>query len=134
MSDEGAVHDGDQTHPWVECVAHPYETDRDCEYCQKELDGKLTVKDQMAADVMVLEHRFRQAAGISFLGTYPIVQGHKIDVLVDMILQDPKAHMAYELNYFNRLRETMKEAVQQRQRQNLMPGPGVQPKLIIKGQ
>lgn len=131
MSDE-------QAHPWTDCVAHPQHTDTDCDYCEAELDAKNKVMKQMERELMLLDKQLLQIVGIPFLATAPVVQATKIDVLVDMILSDPKHRMAYELNYGQRMKSVMMEAKEKAEetvrRQRLMANGAQAPGgLIIKG-
>lgn len=112
----------EQTQPWTDCVAHPMAFDSDCEYCDAELTAKQAVLAGINKDCQVLDQKLAALTGTPFLAVAPAVPHVKIDTLVQMILNDPRFRMAYELNVMNRLREIMQETETHLMRQRLLQG------------
>jgi glycyl-tRNA synthetase (class II) len=113
---------------WTECAVHTRETDTDCEFCERELDQKNKVKERLSKNVVDMNNKLT-AMKMPFLQTQMVVHSLKIDVFLDMFVQDPKTRMAFEINYLNRLHLMMLEAEKMLIRAQLMPNgmmPGQQ--------
>ena len=90
----------------TECVAHQPHTDQDCEHCQRELQERSGVIDQMVNDSGVLLKDLATNYQQQMPPTLPLEV--KIDTLLDSIMRDPKDRLRYEGEVGRRIIMTMK--------------------------
>lgn len=120
--------------PWTLCEVHVQHTDSDCEYCDTQLTGQNEYLDSLQEESQKLNRSLAQKNdGVPFIETQPVVAVLMVQTIADMIFQDPKARMAFEINFHNRLVQQMKVVEQQSIRSQLLGGMnGVRPDQLRK--
>ena len=118
----------EQENPWTDCAAHVTSTDVDCEYCEKELEAKQAVLNAIHNRCQDKNNELARMTGTPYIESSPAVAALKADVIVQMIFQDPKARMAYELNFAQALDNQMETVKKHMTRQQILQGTsGVMP-------
>jgi hypothetical protein len=97
-------------------------TDEDCEYCEAQLEGQQRVLNEMGESIMEINGKLARLTGVPYVENAVAVAALKTDVLVAMIFTDPKARMAYELNFANALISQMNMVHQHIIRQQIVDG------------
>lgn len=115
----------DQELPWSKCEVHTHHTDPDCDFCQAQLTGMQAHLDTLQEKCQQANVRLAQMhEGVPYIETQVAVPMLAVEVITNMIFTDPKAMMAYQLNFFNRLAQQMQEMHQMSVRRQIMGNGG----------
>lgn len=122
MSDEAQEA---QQLPWSRCEVHTHHTDHDCEYCEKQLAEQQAFLDDLQAKCQQANAKLAQLHnGVPYIETQVAVPTLMVETITEMIFSDPKAMMAYQLNFFTKLMHQMQMVHQASVRNTIMSNGG----------
>lgn len=94
--------------PWSLCEIHTHHTDHDCEHCTAQLEGQQAFLNDLQEKCQIANAKLASLhEGVPYIETSVAVPTLMVEVLTNMIFTDPKAMMAFQLNFFNRLAQQM---------------------------
>ena len=108
--------------PWFVCEVHVMSTDTDCEYCERQLKEQQERLATLQESCQQINQKLTAMTGQPYIETATAVPFLAVQVLVSMICSDPKARMAYELNFHRSLGNQMLQVHQHAIRMQLQGG------------
>lgn len=110
--------------PWSVCEIHVNHTDHDCDFCEAQLQEQQQYLANLQAKCQVADAKLASMhEGTPYITTQVAVPTLMAEVIAGMIFQDPKAMMAFQLNFWNKLGEQM-QAVHEASVKRLIMGNG----------